>query len=299
MRSLILGATGQIGSLLVAECEGRDDAVQGTWYRRPHADFLPLDLCDEESVRRLIDDFQPDVVYLAAGLTQVDFAEANPQECRAVNVDGVANVVRALADRDAKLVYFSSALVFGECKAAQKEDAVPGPLSVFGAAAAEAERTVRDGLPDRHLIVRTNCVYGPEERGRNRALHAVRRMREGQTVTCTDERTCQPTFGPDLATVAVDLVKHGCTGTYHVVGPDKMTEFAFVRTTAFIFGLDADLVANVPAADLGEEAPRPRASWLDRGKLRAELGPKALRSPSEGLRALRKAERVPAFARVA
>ncbi|QEL19778.1 SDR family oxidoreductase [Limnoglobus roseus] len=299
MRSLILGATGQIGGLLVAECEQRDDAVQGTWYRRPHADFLPLDLCDEESVQRLITDFQPDVVYLAAGLNQIDFAEANPHECRAVNVDGVANVVRAMAGGGAKLVYFSSSQVFGECKAAQKEEATPSPLNAYGTALAEAEQIIRENLADRHLIVRTNCVYGPEERGRNRALHAVRRMRDGQVVTTTDERTCQPTFGPDLATVAVDLVKHGCTGTYHVVGPDRMTEFAFVRMTAFIFGLDSDLVANAPVTELGEEAPRPRSPWLDRQKLRAELGPKALRSPGEGLRALRKAEHVPALARVA
>ncbi len=299
MRTLILGATGQIGGQLVAECEHRDDAVQGTWYRRPHANFLPLDLCDEESVRQLIEDFQPEVVYLAAGLNQIDFAESNPHECRAVNVDGVANVVRAVADGGAKLVYFSSALVFGECKTAQKEDVIASPLNAYGAAQAEAETLIRDTLPERHLIVRTNCVYGPEERGRNRALHAVRRMRDGQTVTSTDERTCQPTFGPDLATVVVDLVQHGCTGTFHVVGPDRMTEFAFVRMTAFIFGLDSDLVANVPAADLGEEAMRPKASWLDRAKVRAELGPKALRAPGEGLRALRKAEQVPALARVA
>jgi dTDP-4-dehydrorhamnose reductase len=299
MRSLILGATGQIGSLLAAECELRDDVVQGTWYRRPHAEHVPLDLRDEDAVRSLVRDFQPDAVFLAAGLTQIDFAESNPAECRDVNVIGVENVVEAMAETAAKLVYFSSAHVFGECKAAAKEDAATAPLNAYGRSQAEAERVIAGVLPDRHLILRSHYVYGFEERGKNPALHAVRRMRDGQTIRAATDRHCQPTFGPDLVTVAVELVKHGCVGTFHAVGPDRMTEFAFLRTTAFIFGLDVDLVEGVPTAEMQEEAPRAKSAWLDRSKLRAELGPKALRGPSEGLRKLRDGELVPAVTRAA
>lgn len=299
MRSLILGATGQIGSLLAAECEHRDDIVQGTWYRRPHAEHVPLDLRDEDAVRNLVRDFQPDAVFLAAGLNQIDFAESNPAECRDVNVIGVENVVEAVATTAAKLVYFSSTHVFGECKVAHKEDAATAPLNAYGRSQAEAERVIAGVLPDRHLILRSHFVYGFEERGKNPALHAVKRMRAGQPVASTAERFCQPTFGPDLATVAVELVKHGCVGTFHAVGPDRMTEFAFLRTTAFIFGLDSDLVEDVSVADLQEEAPRPRSAWLDRFKLRTELGPKALRGPGEGLRVLRDGELAPAVTRAA
>ena len=97
MRSLILGATGLIGSALVDACERRGDAVLGTWYRRPHHDYAPLDICDEANVIALVEDFQPDAIYLAAGLNQIDFAEAHPDECRAVNEDGAAVVAEAAA----------------------------------------------------------------------------------------------------------------------------------------------------------------------------------------------------------
>lgn len=295
MRSLILGATGQIGAVIADECDRRDDAVLGTWYRRPHADHVPLDICDDQSVRAIVDDFQPDAIFLAAGMNQIDFAESHPEECHAVNVEGVENVVRAAKDADATMIFFSTGHVFGECRTARSEESPPDPSNVHGRASADAERVVRDLLPGGHLILRTHWVFGPEFRGKNPAANAVRRLRAGQSVSATNDRLCQPTYGPDLATVAVELVRHDCRGTYHVVGPERMTEFAFHRTVAFVNGCDPDLVEAIPADEMGEEAPRPRSLWLDRFKLRSELGPKALRSPSEGLRALRDLDRVPAI----
>lgn len=292
MRSLILGATGQIGTQLVAECEQHDHAVQGTWYRWPKGDFQPLDICDEEAVQSTISDFQPDTVFLAAGMTQIDFAEANPAECEAVNVQGVEQVVRAIENTDATLVYFSTSQIFGECPTARKEDSPTAPMNVYGRASVEAENLIRERLPNRHLIVRTSHVYGPEERGRNFVSHAMKRIGNGNRVRAAMDRQCQPTYGPDLAAATLDLLKHECRGTYHIVGPDRMSEFALLQMSAFIFGCDADFIEPALAIDLGEEATRSQSLWLDRLKLRSELGPKAIRGVREGLRMLRDGGRV-------
>jgi dTDP-4-dehydrorhamnose reductase len=298
MRSLILGATGQIGSQLVRECEARNHVVAGTWYRRPHAEFSPLDLRDDEAVADLVAEFQPDVVYLAAGLTQVDYAEVNPAECDEVNAQGAATVARAAAAAGAVLVYVSSAQVFGECPTARKEDAAPAPVNAYGRAAAAAETAVRAALPGDHVILRTGHVYGPEERGRNVALHAVRRFADGDGIEAAIDRQCQPTYGPDLASAAADLVKHGCRGTFHAVGPDRMSEYAFAQLVAFTHGFDSDLVTAVKADRLCEDAPRAKTLWLDRFKLRSQLGPRAFRGAADGLRHLRDTADVPAPAHV-
>ena len=290
MRSLILGATGLIGSALVEACENRGDAVLGTWYRRPHHDFAPLDICDEASVHSLVQDFQPDTIYLAAGLNQIDFAEAHPDECRAVNELGARVVAEAAARSGASVVAFSTAHVFGECRIARREDAVREPANVFGGTAARAEDDIRDRLPDRHLILRTNWVYGPEERGRNPASRTIRRLSNEQFIETTLERVCQPTYAPDLANCAIELAQRGSTGTYHAVGPDRVTEFAFHQTVAFVMGLDCDRIIARSIDELGEDAPRPRTLWLDRSRLRSSLGPKAIRGIGDGLRTMRELE---------
>lgn len=290
MRSLIFGATGQIGALIAAECDRRDDAVLGTWYRRPHADHVPLDICDDQSVRAIVDDFQPDTIYLAAGMNQIDYAETHPQECHEVNVDGVINVVRAIEDSPIRLVYVSTGLVFGECSVARNEQAPVEPMNALGRCAVAAESIIRDRLPERHLILRTSWVYGPEYRGKNPAARILRRLGEGQPIEATNDRQCQPTYGPDFASATVELVGRDCRGTYHLVGPDRISEFAFHQTAAILFGFDADLIECVAVADLGEDAPRPGSLWLDRYKQRTELGAQALRGPAAGLRAMRELE---------
>jgi dTDP-4-dehydrorhamnose reductase len=298
MRSLILGATGLIGAAIVDACERRGDAVLGTWYRRPHHDHVSLDICDDASVTAVIDDFQPDAIYLAAGLNQIDFAEVHPDECRAVNEVGTAVVADAAARAGARLAIVSTSHVFGESRVARREDAPVGPFNVHGRSAERAEDAVRRSLPDRHLVLRTNWVYGPEERSKNPVAWALRRLDAGRSVETTSARLCQPTYAPDLAEVAVELVHREWSGTVHAVGPDRMTEYAFYQTVAFVHGYDCDRIENRPIAELCEDAPRPRSPWLDRFQLRSLLGPKAIRGLGDGLRAMRGLE-APFLARAA
>ena len=83
-----------------------------------------------------------------------------------------------------------------------------------------------------------------------------------------------------------ELAARGYTGTFHVAGPERMTEYTFARLVAFVNRFDADLVNRAPAAEL-DDGPRPLSPWLDRGKIRSVLGPTAVRFPADGLRAMR------------
>jgi len=80
MRTLIVGATGAIGSCLKAACIDRNWPTTGTAYRRHGANLLPLDVRDEDAVRELIADLQPELTLYAAPF------------------DGFANVLRAVAE---------------------------------------------------------------------------------------------------------------------------------------------------------------------------------------------------------
>lgn len=297
MRCLILGATGQIGSQLVAACVDRGLAHLGTYYRWPQSEYAPLDVRDTDAVEELIADYQPDATFLAAGLTCGGYAEAFPDECRQVTVEGTQLVADAVGRHGGTLVQFSSDEVFGECDTARREDDPLSPVGVLAHCHAEAEAVVRSALPDRHLIVRTGWVYGPEERGRNRCCRLAKSLAADKLTDAASDRHGQPTYGPDLAEVAVELARLGQTGTVHVVGPDRHTEFTFARLAAHVFGHDVDLIRGVPAVEFADD-PRPSRVWLDRFKLRTILGPRAIRGAAEGLRALR-AEMVPTMARVA
>ncbi|HEY2785001.1 MAG TPA: SDR family oxidoreductase [Fimbriiglobus sp.] len=287
MRCLIIGASGQVGGQLVSAAADRGLTFLGTAYRRPHPDYVPLDLRDGDAVDDLIEDLEPDVTFLPAAMTYMDYAEGNEVECAEVNVAGVRTVAEAVARTGGRLVFFSTDHVFGECPHAMQEDDPTAPQSVYARTKLFAETAVRNVLPDQHLILRTSWVFGPDESGKNFARSLVRRLGQGETVRAANDQFGQPTYGPDLADVAMELVKLEAKGTFHAVGPDRHTKFTFARLVAHLFGFDADLVVGVPGEELEQDAPRPKQVWIDRYKLRQVLGPHAIRRPGEGLRALR------------
>jgi dTDP-4-dehydrorhamnose reductase len=281
MRFLILGGTGLIGSHLADECSHQRLPHLGTWCSTPHAEYAPLDVRDPESVNELIADYQPDVTFLAAGVSCPSYAEQFAGEYADVNVAGTATVARAVARHGGSLVLFSSDAIFGNCSTARREEDPLSPHGVLARGKADAEAVVRSVLPDRHLILRTGWVFGAGDRG------FASRLASGERVVAATDRFGQPTFAGDLASAAIELSRLGRTGTFHAVGPEKHSEFTFARTVAHVFGYDTDLVEGLTANQIDDRDPRPLRVWLDRFKLRGVLGAKAFRTSADGLRMVR------------
>ena len=287
MRCVIFGASGQVGGQLAARCRADGLPWLGTGFRRPLFGLHCLDLRDAQAVTELVTGFRPDVVFLPAAVTHVDGAEKWPDECRAVNVGGAEHVARAVADTGGILVYFSTDHVFPEMTRPCREDDPVAPVSVYAKTKAEAERRVREILPERHLILRTSWVYGPDEQAKNFVYRAIRTLRAGQPLLVPEDQYGQPTYGPDLARSALDLCRAGLRGTFHVVGPAHLTRLAFARLIADVFELDPARILGKPTSALAQAAPRPLRVCLSDEKIRAALGA-PVRHPADALRVMRK-----------
>jgi len=287
MKYLIVGASGQVGGQLAQACEQEGIDWQGTAFCQPDAGYARLDIRDPLAVRALLLSIHPSVVFLPAAMTHVDRAEDCPRECRAVNVAGSVNVARAVREVGARLVFFSTDHVFGECDRPMREDDPVEPQSIYARSKVEAEERIRELLPDAHLILRTSWVFGPERQGKNFVYRAVRTLGRGEHLTVPGDQWGQPTYSPDLARAALDLVVMGATGTFHLVGPTRLTRVAHARLIARLFELDPELIVAPPARELQQAAPRPLRVWLSGEKTRRLLGREPIRSPESALRLMR------------
>ncbi len=267
MRCLVLGGTGRIGSTLLAACTQRGLPHLGTYHRRYEANLDPLDLLDGDSLQSLVADYQPEVIFYTA---PAGMSEA---------LDGVIAAAKA---NGSKLVYFSGDGVLGECRVAKREDDPPKPIGELAESQMAEERLLRERLPESHLIVRTSRVYGGACRSEP-ARFIRKTLAKGQTWAADTARFTMPTYAPDLVEVTLDLLKHGHAGTFHVVGPEKHTDFSFARMIAHVYDLDADLIE--PLTEEGDS--RPMNVNLDRFKVRSLLGSNALRTVGAALRAMR------------
>ncbi len=211
-----------------------------------------------------------DLVLHAAGWTDVDGAEADPQGAAAANVGGTQHV----AELGAPLVTFSTDYVFdGRKHTPYVESDAPNPLSAYGRTKLHGEGAAGDDA----WIVRTSWLFGWT------GTNFVRTMLElgaaGDEVAVVDDQRGCPTYVGHLCGAVRELIELP-NGIWHLVADGDCTWAEFAEA---IFA-EADIACNVrriTSAELGRPAARPAYSVL-----RSER-PEAPRLPHwrEGLRA--------------
>jgi dTDP-4-dehydrorhamnose reductase len=283
MKALILGASGQVGGLLMRECRASGWECVGTAFKHPSDNIRSLDIRDAKLVSECVAAVNPDVVFVPGALTFVDYCETHPDECYGINVEGTANVARAIAGRKTSLVFFSTEHVFSDSPNDYSEDAPTAPMSVYAKSKVMAEERLREIIPSQHLILRTSWVYGPETQRKNFVYRAVATLRKGERLKVPADQYGQPTFSVDLAATAKQLLEMGISGTFHCVGPTFITRLDYSRLIARIFKLDASLIDGISTAELQQPAPRPLHIRLARNKLNKLLGRDPIRSPETAL----------------
>lgn len=173
---LITGASGFIGSFIVAEALNKDmevwAAMRSTSSRRylndARINFIELDLNDPEALRRQLAKHEFDYVVHAAGVTkclhQADFDR--------VNYMGTKNLVDAIIAVDMpikRFIFLSSLSVFGAIHERQPycditENDLPRPNTAYGKSKLKAEQYIESiGNDFPYIILRPTGVYGPRE----------------------------------------------------------------------------------------------------------------------------------------
>ena len=149
MRALVTGGAGFIGGHLVERLVKQDwDVIVFDSFERAsletlktlpsEAEFRRIDIRDLKSMKRYVDDV--DVIFHLAALTDVVESEVKKDEYWNVNVMGTENVLKIAKDVSAKLVFTSSAAVYGELSDVAREDLKPNPISFYGATKLEGEK---------------------------------------------------------------------------------------------------------------------------------------------------------------
>jgi len=135
---VVTGGAGFIGSHIAEEL-GRsnevviiDNLYTGREENIPEGvEFIRADIRDYESIADVIS--QADYVFHEAALVSVVESVENPMLTEEINVLGTLNILRALAEGNGKLIFASSAAVYGDNKSLPlRESEKPKPLSPYG-----------------------------------------------------------------------------------------------------------------------------------------------------------------------
>jgi len=226
-----------------------------------------VDVRKETLVRDALAADRPAVVINAAAFTDVDGAEARPEEAYDVNELGAANVAAACAAARVRLVHVSTDYVFdGMRDRPYVESDTPRPLSVYGSSKLKGEREVASRC-ENHVIARTAWLYGPWSR-KNFVDTMLKLTAERPAVDVVADAWGSPTYSIDLARALLFIAASDLRGVVHAVNAGRTTWHGLASKIVELTGRKCEARA-VGQASFPRPARRPANSALDAGRLAA------------------------------
>lgn len=255
-RWLVVGAEGMLGRDLVTVLRRDGEDVTAAGRRK-------VDVLDLASCRAGVEGH--DVVVNCAAWTAVDDAETHEADAFAVNAVGAANIARAAAAADARLVQVSTDYVFdGEATSPYAEDAAPAPRSAYGRTKLAGEWAALAEAPEA-LVVRTAWLYG--EHGPNFVATMARLAGQRERLSVVDDQRGQPTWTMDVAAAIHRLVAADApSGVWHATAAGETTKWGLARAVFEQLGLDPERVDPTTSDAFPLPAPRPAYSVLGKDR---------------------------------
>ena len=288
MRTLVLGAGGQLGTELVAELQRREHQVVGRGRQQ-------LDITASAQVDQAFEQHRPEWVINSAAYNQVDLAEKEPEV--AMQVNGLAVRLLAMASQrtGATFMHFSTDYVFDGAKTdPYTEEDLPNPASAYGVSKLAGELYAKVYC-DKLFLVRVAGVFGPAGRYTKRSNFPeliLRKAAEGSPLRVVEDSFATPTYAPALASRAIDLLEGARAGLYHIGGGTTISWYDYALQILALAGLKADIEPS-NYREYVTAARRPRHAALSNAKLES-LGIAKMPPLEEALREyLERREAVP------
>lgn len=272
---LVIGGSGFLGQRLVTAFPGR--CVVGTFYSRPQNGMQFLNLRDSRTVCETLHSISPSVILYAAGLTDVDICERNPELAWSLNAMAAATVA---SYGEARTIYFSTDYVFNGNTGQYREDDQPMPLNVYGKSKLAGEHAVLTARAG-NIVIRVSGLYD------DKGIKGTEYSKIKQPLRMDDTRLSNPVHINDVISAVRLLLEQGKGGIYHVAGPDTLSRYEFWQVIALKYPVEVSPVALNTGL-----APRPHNSSLRtdriqslgwRGRRVSELLKLSLPTDREGL----------------
>jgi len=241
MKILIIGKTGQLGSILIK------DALESG-----HEVFAPskqeLDITDEITFLNEMKHNSPDVVINTAAFHNVPLCETEPMKAFRLNCIAVKKMAEICNDFDSWFVTFSTDYVFdGKKGKPYTESDVPNPLQMYGISKLAGEFAVLSCVPTKSIIIRTCGLYGlrgATSKGGNFVDNRVSDAKTNLRIEISNDQTVSPTYVGDLSRAVLQLIEHQSkkAAIYHLINRGYCTWYEFTKEIYKTLHIDIELM---------------------------------------------------------
>jgi dTDP-4-dehydrorhamnose reductase len=250
-------------------------------------EYVPSDIKDRESIKKIIYDYCPDFIVHTAAFTNVDLSEKLREDAWKINVKGVEYIGEAARAIDAHIIHISTDYIFDGKNGPYDENATPDPIGYYGRTKLASENALRISGTF-FSILRTNVLYGIALNSRPDFVRwVVNSLRNKQEIRIVKDQIGNPTFIDDLVQAINKIIEFRKTGVYNIGGKEFLSRYDFTIRIADFFNLDKRLIIPITTEELKQPARRPLKSGLLILKAETELGYKP-HTITEALSAMKK-----------
>ncbi len=273
IRVLVTGAGGRLGGALFGFLSSKGCNTLGISREE-------VDLLDKVKLKRIVDNFKPEIICHPAAMTNVDRCELEPEKAWQDNVEATRNLVSLAGELDSRFIYFSTDYVFdGRKQSPYSELDEPSPISTYGRTKLEGEKVVETRLSN-HVIIRVSWLFGAPG---DFVTFVKKGVRGEITLKLATDHVGSPSYIPDLL-AAIDLIAFSREkSVFHLSNSGSCTRYEMGREIIRLLGEDI-VPQKATSEDIGFVAVRPRQSVLSCSRYE-KLSGKPLRSWQEALSA--------------
>ncbi len=280
---LITGSNGLLGQKLVYTLLKRNDVQviatsvgENRLLNKNGYVYESLNITDGAEVENIINKHHPDVIINTAAMTNVDACESKRDECFALNVGAVQNIVDSIEKKSpaTHLIHLSTDFIFdGEKGSEYVETDIPNPGSYYAVTKLESEKVLQKSTI-KWSIARTIIVYGIADSlsRTNIVLWAKEALTKGQKINIVDDQFRSPTLAEDLADGCILIADKGATGVFNISGPKTFSILELVYQIADFWKLDRSHITPSKSDIINQAAKRPPFTGFVIDKAKRELG---------------------------
>jgi len=239
------------------------------------ADF---DLTATGQMRERLESIRPEVVINTAAYNLVERCEQERELSWAVNATGPESLAKLCAEKNVRLVHYSTDYVFDGAKGSPYvETDSPNPLNHYGAGKLAGEQAVL-AASAKHVVLRTSWVFGWHPTQTKSYVHSILKAAQARkNLKATCDQVSVPTFSEDLARWTLEAVEKGAGGLFHAVNDQGVSRYDWTRAilaeASALHLIPQHLVVEPVTSDFFKSTMlRPKSSVLSNLKLAGALG---------------------------
>jgi len=225
MRVAIIGANGQLGFDLAKVFSTEHEVLPLT-----HAE---IEISDIDHVSTVIKDIRADAVINTAAYHNVPLCEKDPGKANEINAIGALNLAKVAAERNIRLVHYSTDYVFdGQKKSPYSENDNTNPLNVYAVTKLAGENFALN-YHSRSYVLRVSGIYGQvpcRAKGGNFITTMLKLAKEKEEVRVVQDEVLTPTPTHSIAVNTLSLLESDAYGLYHMTCEGQTSWYEFAKT---------------------------------------------------------------------